>query len=522
MSDPLNEQSVHSLDGKLSERHFPAVPEPCATAAQWSSQELQLQLSLRNLPAAAFELTNGAQFITCDDRSLCAVTANPQLQAELVQFRNDCRSAVQLAMEQELDLKLAAAAPLQFGCTIDDCDASQPRFSSRKLLIAHLQHEHDLGDSLETLYFNSLDEAAKWQLSVEERSYCTFVKPRGPRATTNEQITLMECSRSATSRATPSAAESKDTQRSSVKRRPNRTKPSKKLAFRCCARIELRVHTVTGRVTARVFGTHSHRLSKRADLRHQALSEQDMQYARQLLELKIPIAQVVRTLQGPLAHWQHRAQFDELCGRSNFITRQDVANCLRTLHDVEDFRSANDTLSLDALVREMQLDPKSPVAFYKAPGVPDTSSFGWEDNDLVLVFSTPWQREQFARHAWKVVCVDGTFNVSDKDLQLMAAVVVDDSGWSVPVGWILAPTESKRAYTTLFATLSAGLPDSVTNQICNLMSDDKKSGERCSSVRAVRCFLVNRDCALAAVPAALEVWPACRNHWLCTWHIDRK
>ena len=495
-----------------------ACPERAPeTAPLWTALELAHELSTRGLAAGALQGVDGALFLSISEETLDIVLPEESERTAIAAFRNTCRVAVLAAIGRAAAADASPSSAPLFGCSIADCGPSNSLFSSLEKLCEHMREAHQQPAQMQTLTFASELEANNWRLALEERSLCTFVKPRGDRTTRHDKVSTFVCSRSASTQSveraaeraqaasdiragetTTSVADSKaaaaDSKAAAADskavaadgqalastrsgaRRPNRIKDSKKLSFRCCAQLEMRIHNVTGRTTVNFISQHSHSISKRTDLRFQALAAQDLQFGRQLLEAKVPIAQVVRTLQGPLTSWRHRARFDELCTRLDFVSRQDVANLLHALHDVEDYRHANDSLSLDKLVREMQAEPGCPILFYKPAGVRDTSNLGWADDSLVLVFSTVWQREQFAKHSWKVIAVDGTFGVCDKELMLMSLVVVDDAGYSIPVGWVLAPSESKLAYTTLFAALAAHVPESVNAQITNLMSDDNKSG----------------------------------------------
>jgi len=55
--------------------------------------------------------------------------------------------------------------------------------------------------------------------------------------------------------------------------------------------------------------------------------------------------------------------------------------------------------------------------------------------------------------------------VTDKDLQLMTVVIVDDTGFRLPVCWCLARQESEAAYFPMFSELSRRISDTASQSI---------------------------------------------------------
>ena len=64
-----------------------------------------------------------------------------------------------------------------------------------------------------------------------------------------------------------------------------------------------------------------------------------------------------------------RHEFDEVVTRKHFITRQDYRNACRKTRDFTNHRYANDAVSMDRIVQELQLESPSPIIAYKPQGV---------------------------------------------------------------------------------------------------------------------------------------------------------
>ena len=63
--------------------------------------------------------------------------------------------------------------------------------------------------------------------------------------------------------------------------------------------------------------------------------------------------------------------FDEVATRKHFITQQGCRNACRKIRDFTNHQHNNDAISVDRIVRELQLEDPSPVIGYKPRGIKD-------------------------------------------------------------------------------------------------------------------------------------------------------
>ena len=57
--------------------------------------------------------------------------------------------------------------------------------------------------------------------------------------------------------------------------------------------------------------------------------------------------------------------FDQMATRRHFITRQDCRNACRKIRDFTNHRHDNDAVSVDQIVKELELEDPSLVVGYK-------------------------------------------------------------------------------------------------------------------------------------------------------------
>lgn len=70
-------------------------------------------------------------------------------------------------------------------------------------------------------------------------------------------------------------------------------------------------------------------------------------------------------MRGPLCSRENRGDFKGKATRSTFITRQDVRNIVRKFENSIKHRHQNDAMSVDRLVKELQLEEENPIIAYK-------------------------------------------------------------------------------------------------------------------------------------------------------------
>lgn len=70
-------------------------------------------------------------------------------------------------------------------------------------------------------------------------------------------------------------------------------------------------------------------------------------------------------VRGSLCNRENRGNFEGKATRSSFITRQDARNIIRRFENAIKHRHQNDALSVDRLVKELQLEEENPIIAYK-------------------------------------------------------------------------------------------------------------------------------------------------------------
>jgi hypothetical protein len=79
------------------------------------------------------------------------------------------------------------------------------------------------------------------------------------------------------------------------------------------------------------------------------------------------------------------------------------------------------------------------------------------------------------------VCVDATHNTTDKDLKLIAVIVIDDAGFIFPAAFCLAKEEEEGRMAAMWSELVKRIPRASADQITTLMSDDHNAGSQTGS-----------------------------------------
>ena len=120
-----------------------------------------------------------------------------------------------------------------------------------------------------------------------------------------------------------------------------------------------------------------------------------------------------------------RHEFDEVVTRKHFITQQDCRNACRKTCDFTNHRHANDAISVDRIVRELQSESPSPVIAYKLQGVIKSEHSLLEESNFFLGLITGFQAEVF-RNFSAIGCVDSTHKTTQYGYKLITLVVPDE------------------------------------------------------------------------------------------------
>ena len=131
-------------------------------------------------------------------------------------------------------------------------------------------------------------------------------------------------------------------------------------------------------------------------------------------------------IRGEVGTREARKQFREEVTRKHLITRQDCRNITRRVRDFSSHRHAEDAISTDRIVHELQMENPTPVLLYKQQfqASPDHPTLT-EDTFLIVVM-TRFQVEMFTQFSHRLVCLDGTHNTNQYGFKLITLVVADE------------------------------------------------------------------------------------------------
>lgn len=90
-------------------------------------------------------------------------------------------------------------------------------------------------------------------------------------------------------------------------------------------------------------------------------------------------------------------------------------------------RHAEDAVSVDLLVKELQKEKFNPVLLYKPQGIVDTSLPVPQDR-FILALQTEFQQDMYQQYASSVICIDSTHKTNVYDFKLVTLMVVDEYG----------------------------------------------------------------------------------------------
>ena len=173
------------------------------------------------------------------------------------------------------------------------------------------------------------------------------------------------------------------------------------------------------------------------------------------------------------------------------MTRQDCGNACCKICDFTNHRHINDAISVDRIVKELQLENPSPVIAYKSQGVVKEEYSFLRESNFLLELMTPFQADLFEEFG-VLGCVDSTHKTNKYGYKLITLVVADEyrngnyitknitadvhniimyfhTYAGLPVAWGITDTEDVNTYTEFFGAIKKRLPNAIINV---LMTDD--------------------------------------------------
>ena len=98
---------------------------------------------------------------------------------------------------------------------------------------------------------------------------------------------------------------------------------------------------------------------------------------------------------------------------------------MRKLKDYTNHRHADDAISTDRIVRELNEEKPSPILAYKQQGI-DVDIPTLSSDTFLLCIMTDFQAQMFNAFSSKVVCLDSTHCTNQYRYKLITLMVVDD------------------------------------------------------------------------------------------------
>ena len=128
-----------------------------------------------------------------------------------------------------------------------------------------------------------------------------------------------------------------------------------------------------------------------------------------------------------------RDDFNQTVGRKHYLTRQDVSNIKRKLHDNQVIRHQDDATSVSIRVAELQQEPFNPILLFKPQGEPDSQHPTLSIESFILIMQTEFQMQLYRKYAHKILCIDSTHCTNAYRFKLISCLVQDEfgSGWYI-------------------------------------------------------------------------------------------
>ena len=130
-------------------------------------------------------------------------------------------------------------------------------------------------------------------------------------------------------------------------------------------------------------------------------------------------------IRADLGKCQQHHKFDEMATRRHFVTRQDCRNACRKVRNFTSHRHDNDAVSVDRIVKELQLEDPSPVIAYKPRGIKDERYPLLMEENFLLALMTEFQASLFQKFS-TLACVDSTHKTNEYGYKLISIVVADE------------------------------------------------------------------------------------------------
>ena len=123
-----------------------------------------------------------------------------------------------------------------------------------------------------------------------------------------------------------------------------------------------------------------------------------------------------------------RDDFERFAARKHYITKQDVTNASKRVHDHTIIRHQSDPLSVAQVVSDLREEPYDPVLLYKAQGEKDPNFPKIPVEGFILAIQTQFQKELYEKYGHTILCIDATHGTNAYRFMLITCIVPDEFG----------------------------------------------------------------------------------------------
>lgn len=182
-------------------------------------------------------------------------------------------------------------------------------------------------------------------------------------------------------------------------------------------------------------------------------------------------------------------------------TKKDIRNISRKFNLNKASLHANDAISVDVWCQSMKnLEDQSqnPVVFYKPQGKPCSKDLPLDEDDFMLILSTPFQKSMIKKFGSKIVCIDSTHGTNKYNFYLTTLVIIDEYKYGNPGAFCFSNKKDTLTWEIFYSKLQED--PAIGNISPNVfMSDDDP----------------------AFYNAWVNIMGPVMHKLLCTWHVDR-
>ncbi|KAL1450403.1 hypothetical protein WDU94_002774 [Cyamophila willieti] len=222
----------------------------------------------------------------------------------------------------------------------------------------------------------------------------------------------------------------------------------------------------------------------KAEIGHTRLSPSDREEIADKAKQGIPPMAIIDQVREEVVHGAP-------IGRKHFLTKQDIANIVRSYNISYRTKCHEDDATSVKLWVDQNTGPEGPVLLFKEQGV---EKYGMDKEDFMLGIMTPFQKSMMSQLGPKLICVDGTHGLNAYDFILHTILSVDEYGHGIPLAFLFSNRKDTNTIQIFF----------------------QKVQEACGTMKT-NIFMTDDD------PAYYNAWRnvmgEADHQLLCAWHI---